>query len=138
MDVPDDLKYTEKHEWVRIEGSSARIGITDFAQQELTDVVYVELPVAAREYRKGEVIAVVESVKSTSDVYAPLSGVVEEINTALEDTPELINRNPYGKGWLAVLSITHRDEIAALLSPAQYRALISSDAHSSAGADVML
>ncbi|MEW5937717.1 MAG: glycine cleavage system protein GcvH [Candidatus Thermoplasmatota archaeon] len=125
LNVPDDLRYTESHEWVRIEGARARIGITDFAQQELTDVVYVELPEVGKDYKKGEVIAVVESVKSTSDIYAPVSGAVAEINRALENAPEIINQDPYGEGWLAVLSLKDERELGSLLTPEQYRAVIS-------------
>src|SRR5216110_3596248 len=100
MNVPDDLYYTESHEWVRVEGENARVGITDHAQAELTDVVYVELPkVGAKATAKGQ-IAVVESVKAASDIYAPVKGTVVEANKALETDPGLINREPYGQGWI--------------------------------------
>ena len=123
MKVPDDLKYTEKHEWARAEGDKARVGITDFAQHELTDIVYVELPVVGKAYAKGDVLAVVESVKSTSDMFAPVSGTVVEVNKALEGKPEAINKDPYGAGWLAVLKVGAPAEMHSMLGPDQYKKL---------------
>src|SRR5712672_464135 len=105
MNVPDDLRYAESHEWVKVEGENARVGITDHAQAELTDVVYVELPkVGANAEAKGQ-IAVIESVKAASDIYAPVKGTVVEVNKALEGNPALINTDPFGEGWIFVLKV---------------------------------
>jgi glycine cleavage system H protein len=125
MNVPDDLHYTESHEWVRVEGENARIGITDHAQAELTDVVYVELPkVGAAAAAKGQ-IAVVESVKAASDIYAPVKGTVVEVNKALEGNPALINTDPFGEGWIFVLKMDSPDDVKQLKDAAGYRAAIS-------------
>ena len=124
MNVPDDLYYAESHEWVRIEGESARVGITDHAQAELTDVVYVELPkVGAKATAKGQ-IAVVESVKAASDIYAPVSGTVVEANKALEGNPALINTDPFGEGWIFVLKMDDPEQVKQLKDAAGYRAAI--------------
>ena len=124
MNVPDDLYYTESHEWVRVEGENARVGITDHAQAELTDVVYVELPkVGAKAQAKGQ-IAVVESVKAASDIYAPVAGTVVEVNKALEGNPALINTDPFGDGWIFVLKMDSPDEAKQLKDAAGYRAAI--------------
>jgi glycine cleavage system H protein len=121
MNVPDDLHYTESHEWVRVEGENARVGITDHAQAELTDVVYVELPkVGATAEAKGQ-IAVVESVKAASDIYAPVKGKVVEVNKALEGNPALINTDPFGEGWIFVLKMDSPDEVKKLMDAACYR-----------------
>ena len=103
MNVPDDLRYAESHEWVRVEGDNARVGITDHAQAELTDVVFVELPKAGAKATAKSQIAVVESVKAASDIYAPVSGTVVEVNKALEGNPALINTDPFGEGWIFVV-----------------------------------
>jgi len=100
MTIPSDLQYTKEHEWVRIEGDLATVGITDHAQEALGDLVYVELPEVGRQVEPGEAIVVVESVKAASDVYAPVSGEIVEVNEALSEHPELVNTDPYGKGWL--------------------------------------
>jgi glycine cleavage system H protein len=124
MNVPDDLHYTESHEWVRVEGENARVGITDHAQAELTDVVYVELPkVGATAEAKGQ-IAVVESVKAASDIYAPVKGTVVEVNKALEGNPALINTDPFGEGWIFVLKMDSPDEVKKLMDAAGYRKAI--------------
>lgn len=124
MNVPDDLFYTESHEWVRVEGENARVGITDHAQAELTDVVYVELPkVGAKAEAKGQ-IAVVESVKAASDIYAPVAGSVVEANKALEANPALINTDPFGEGWIFVLKMDSPDAVKQLKDAAGYRAAI--------------
>ena len=124
MNVPDDLYYTESHEWVRVEGENARVGITDHAQAELTDVVYVELPkVGAAAEAKGQ-IAVVESVKAASDIYAPVKGTVAEVNKALEGNPALINTDPFGEGWIFVLKMASPDDVKQLKDSAAYRAAI--------------
>ena len=124
MNVPDDLFYTESHEWVRVEGENARVGITDHAQAELTDVVYVELPkVGAKAEAKGQ-IAVVESVKAASDIYAPVAGTVVEANKALEGNPARINTDPFGEGWIFVLKMDSPDAVKQLKDAAGYRAAI--------------
>jgi glycine cleavage system H protein len=124
MNVPDDLRYAESHEWVRVEGDNARVGITDHAQAELTDVVYVELPkIGAKATTKNQ-IAVVESVKAASDIYAPVSGEVVEVNKALEGNPALINTDPFGEGWIFVLKMDSPDQTKELKDAAGYRAAI--------------
>jgi glycine cleavage system H protein len=119
--VPDDLLYTETHEWARRESDKLRVGITDHAQSELTDVVYVELPKMDRQANAKEAIAVVESVKAASDIYAPVKGTVVEINKALEADPGLINREPYGQGWILVLKIDNADDLKQLKNADEYR-----------------
>jgi glycine cleavage system H protein len=124
MNVPDDLYYAESHEWVRVEGENARVGITDHAQAELTDVVYVELPkIGAKATAKGQ-IAVVESVKAASDIYAPVSGTVIEANKALEGNPALINTDPFGEGWIFMLKMDDPEQVKQLKDAAGYRAAI--------------
>ena len=124
MNVPEDLFYTESHEWVRREGENARVGITDHAQAELTDVVYVELPkMGATAEARGQ-IAVVESVKAASDIYAPIKGTVVEVNKALEGNPALINTDPFGEGWIFVLKMDAPDDVKELKDAAAYRKAI--------------
>ena len=125
MNVPDDLKYAESHEWARLEGNQARIGITDHAQSELSDVVYVELPKVGTKVEARQPIAVVESVKAASDIYAPVSGTVVEVNTTLESDPALVNSDPFGNGWIFVLAVDAPQELDALKTPEQYREQIS-------------
>ena len=121
MIIPDDLLYTESHEWIRREGDNIRVGITDHAQSELTDVVYVELPKIDRQVSAKEAIAVVESVKAASDIYAPLKGTVVDANKALEADPGLINREPYGQGWIFVLKIDNADDLKQLKDAEGYK-----------------
>jgi glycine cleavage system H protein len=121
MNVPDDFLYTETHEWLKREGDNVRVGITDHAQSELTDVVYVELPKIDRQANAKEAIAVVESVKAASDIYAPVKGTIVEVNKALEADPGLINREPYGQGWIFVLKVDNADELKQLKDAAAYR-----------------
>jgi len=121
MMIPDDLIYTESHEWIKREGDKIRVGITDHAQSELTDVVYVELPKLERQVNAKEPIAVVESVKAASDIYAPVKGTVVEANQALEADPGLINREPYGQGWIFVLKIENADDLKNLKDAAGYK-----------------
>jgi glycine cleavage system H protein len=122
--VPSDLKYAKSHEWVRLNGDVATIGITDHAQHELTDVVFVELPEVGRKLKAGEACAVVESVKTASDIYAPVSGVVVAVNAKAVDSPTLVNDQPYGDGWFFQVKVSDAAEAAALLSPADYSAQI--------------
>ena len=124
MNVPDDLRYNSSHEWVRLEGDIATIGITDHAQEELTDVVFVELPALGRTVDIGDPSAVVESVKAASDIYAPISGEVVEANGAVEADPSLVNTDPYGQGWIFKLKVKDAAQVEALLDAAGYRALI--------------
>ena len=121
MNVPDDLLYAETHEWIRREGENVRVGITDHAQSELTDVVYVELPKMDRQVNTREAIAVVESVKAASDIYAPVKGTIVEVNKALEADPGLLNREPFGEGWIFVLKIDNPDDLKQLKDAAAYR-----------------
>ena len=125
MNVPDDLLYTETHEWIKREGNNVRVGITDHAQSELTDVVYVELPKKDRQVNAREAIAVVESVKAASDIYAPVKGKVVEVNKALEANPGLINREPFGEGWIFVLQIEDAGDLKQLRDAAAYKKQIS-------------
>jgi len=123
-EVRDDLKYTETHEWVKLDGDKAKVGITDHAQSELTDIVFVELPEIGKELNKGEEICVVESVKSVSEIYAPVSGKIINVNKKLEDEPEIINKNPYDDGWLVELEIKDKSELDSLLDAEAYKKLI--------------
>lgn len=122
--IPDDLLYTESHEWIKREGENIRVGITDHAQSELTDVVYVELPKLERQVNAKEPIAVVESVKAASDIYAPVKGTVVDANKALEADPGLINREPYGQGWIFVLKLDNPDDLKNLKDTAAYKSQI--------------
>jgi glycine cleavage system H protein len=123
--VPDDLYYTESHEWVRVEGDNARVGITDHVQAELTDVVFVELPkVGTRVEARGQ-IAVVESVKAANDIYAPVKGEVVEVNEALSNNPALVNTAPFGEGWIFVLKMNAPDDVKQLKDAAAYRQAIA-------------
>lgn len=125
MNVPDDLKYAESHEWIHPGGASSRVGITDHAQAELTDVVYVELPKVGAKIRAGQPVAVVESVKAASDIYSPVTGTITEVNTALENDPALVNTDPFGEGWIFAISLEDSTELENLKDPASYRALIA-------------
>jgi glycine cleavage system H protein len=120
--VPNDLKYTKSHEWVRVSDGIATVGITDHAQAELTDVVFVELPEAGRVVTVGEAVAVVESVKTASDIYSPLSGEITEVNPGLGDNPGLVNTEPYGNGWFYRIRLSQADELNQLLSAEAYAA----------------
>jgi len=118
--IPANLKYAKSHEWVRVEGDVATIGITDHAQHELTDVVFVELPALGRKIKVGEACSVVESVKTASDIYSPVSGEVVKINPAVVEQPALVNTDPYGAGWFFQVKLSQSSELASLLSPADY------------------
>lgn len=119
--VPDDLRYSEEHEWLKVEGRHGRVGITDHAQHQLTDIVYVKLPAKGQHVKKGDVLGEVESIKSVSPIYSPVSGRVLEANTALDKAPETMNQDPYGKGWFAVLDLEKPDEAKQLLDAKGYR-----------------
>ncbi len=120
--VPSDLKYASSHEWVRVAGDVATVGITDHAQHELTDVVFVELPAAGRKVKAGEACAVVESVKTASDIYSPVSGEILEVNQAVVDNPALVNTEPYSGGWFYKIKLSSPAETEALLTPEKYAA----------------
>lgn len=122
--VPNDLRYAKSHEWVRLEGGVAVVGITDHAQHELTDIVFIELPASGRKLKAGEACAVVESVKTASDVYSPVSGEIIEVNTALPANPALANSSPFADGWFYRVKLDAPAEVDALLTPDQYRAQI--------------
>jgi glycine cleavage system H protein len=122
--VPADLKFANSHEWARVNGDVAVIGISDHAQHELTDVVFVEVPAVGRKIKAGEAVAVVESVKTASDVYSPLSGEVVEANKTLADKPDLVNSDPYGQGWFFKVKLSNPAELNKLLSPAAYTSQI--------------
>src|SRR5207244_6885723 len=128
MDVPEDLRYSREHEWVRLNGSVARIGITDFAQDSLGDVVFVQLPDVGLDAVAGASVSEIESTKSVSDVYVPLTGVVTAVNAALADQPELVNQDPYGTGWMFELEVSDVSEVDALPDAAAYRAMIAAEA----------
>ncbi|KOS07676.1 glycine cleavage system protein H [Flavobacterium akiainvivens] len=124
MNIPADLKYTKDHEWVKIEGDTAIVGITDFAQKELGDIVYVEVETLDQTLDKDEVFGTVEAVKTVSDLFLPLSGEIVEFNEALETNPELVNSDAYGEGWMVKVKISNEAEISELLDSEQYKELI--------------
>lgn len=124
MNIPADLKYTKDHEWVKVEGDIATIGITDFAQRELGDIVYVEIETVGESLSKEEVFGTVEAVKTVSDLFMPLSGEVLELNKGIESSPESVNADPYGKGWMIKVKISDPSEVNALLSAADYQKLV--------------
>src|SRR5690349_7403822 len=124
MNFPDNLKYSKDHEWIRVEGDTGIIGITDYAQGELGDVVFVELPAVGRKVKQGESIGTIEAVKAVSDIFAPVSGDVLEINPVLDGTSELINKEPYGGGWMAKIKLSNPSEVSNLLNATAYKALI--------------
>ena len=122
MEIPADLKYSREHEWVRLDGTTARIGITDYAQDSLGDVVFVELPAVGARVGSGASTGEIESTKSVSEVYAPVSGTVSAVNGALVEQPELVNRDPYGEGWMLEIECSNPSEVDALLDAEGYRA----------------
>ena len=125
MNIPENLKYTKEHEWIRIEGDEAYIGISEFAQGELGDIVFVEVETVGETFDKDEVFGTIEAVKTVSDLFMPLSGEVLEFNEKLEDTPEVINSDPYGDGWIIKISVKDASELDALMSNTEYAAQIS-------------
>jgi len=125
MNVPDDLKYAESHEWIRVQDGIGTIGITDHAQAELTDIVFVEPPKAGAVFAARNAVAVVESVKAASDIYTPVSGEIVEANAELESDPALLNTDPFGKGWIFKIKLSDPSELDALKTPEDYRAQIS-------------
>ncbi|HUM16527.1 MAG TPA: glycine cleavage system protein GcvH [Candidatus Nitrosotalea sp.] len=127
--VPTELKYTREHEWAKVEGDRARIGITAFAQEQLGDVVFVELPKVGAKVTALKTFGVVESVKAVSDLFAPVSGEVAEVNEALPKNPELVNSDPYGKGWMLVIRMSNPKDVDGLMSAADYQKLTADGAH---------
>jgi glycine cleavage system H protein len=127
--IPPDLKYTKEHEWAKIEGDRARVGITHFAQEQLGDVVFVELPRVGTRVTALKTFGVVESVKAVSDLYAPLSGEIVEINAELPKKPELVNQDPYGQGWMLVIKLSSPAEVGQLLDASAYEQLTAAGAH---------
>ena len=121
MNFPDDLLYTEDHEWVRIEGDIATVGITDFAQSELGDIVYVEIETEGETLERNEVFGTVEAVKTVSDLYLPIAGTISEVNSKLEDEPETVNSDPYGEGWMIKVELSGTPDTSHLLSPEAYK-----------------
>jgi len=124
MNIPEDLKYTKDHEWIRVEGDTAIIGITDFAQGELGDIVYVEIETEGEELGKEEVFGTIEAVKTVSDLFMPVSGEITEFNSALEGSPETVNSDPYGDGWMIKVKMSDASEVDDLLDAAAYKDLI--------------
>jgi glycine cleavage system H protein len=124
MNFPENLKYTKDHEWVRVEGNEAYIGITEFAQSELGDIVYVDITTVGEELAHEEIFGTVEAVKTVSDLFMPVSGKVLEVNPALDAAPDAVNKDPYGNGWMIKISVSNASELSGLLSAADYKALI--------------
>jgi len=129
MSVPTDRLYTKEHEWVKLDGSTALVGITDYAQSSLGDIVYVELPKPGAALTQSKAMGVVESVKAVSDIFAPLSGTVAEVNATIMDDPATVNKDPYGEGWLVKLAAANVAESKALLDPAAYEKVVESEQH---------
>ena len=127
MEFPEGLLYTESHEWVKNEGEQVTIGLTDYAQSQLKDIVYVELPEVGSEFKKGESIGVVESVKTVADIFSPVTGKVMETNLSLKDHPQFVNEDPYGKGWIFKMEFNDREEIKGLLSSKAYQGTLSEE-----------
>ncbi len=125
MNIPDNLKYTKGHEWIRVEGDIAYVGISDYAQGELGDIVFVEIETVGETLDKGEAFGTIEAVKTVSDVYMPVSGEVLEMNPALEDTPEVVNKDPYGEGWMIKISVKDPSELDDLMDAAAYKDMIN-------------
>lgn len=124
MNVPENLRYTNDHEWVKVDGDTAIVGITDYAQGELGDIVYIELPEVGREVSKGDPVATIEAVKTVADVYSPVSGEITEVNEKLKDAAEIVNKDPYGDGWMFKLKMKDKNELDELLTAEDYKKLI--------------
>jgi glycine cleavage system H protein len=129
MNIPKELKYSKDHEWVKVEGKVAIIGVTDFAQSQLGDVVFVELPDESGTVKVGDGFSVIESVKAVSDIYAPVSGKIVKVNQALTDAPDLINQEPYGEGWIVVIEMSDSSELVDLLGSDAYAQLVAEGGH---------
>ena len=125
MNIPEELKYTKDHEWIRVEGNEAVVGITDYAQGELGDIVFVEIETVGETLDQGEVLGTIEAVKTVSDLFIPVTGEVLEVNPLLEDQPEVVNKDPYGEGWMVKIKINDSAELDALLDAAAYKQMIN-------------
>lgn len=138
MSIPEDLKYTREHEWVLVENDIATFGITDFAQSELGDIVFVELPETEVEVEQHEPAGTIEAVKTVADMFAPVSGAVVEVNETLADDPDAVNRDPYGDGWMVKLRISNKTELEDLLSPEEYKEIVDASAEDMIEDDAVL
>ncbi|HPW45233.1 MAG TPA: glycine cleavage system protein GcvH [bacterium] len=127
MNIPDDLKYTKEHEWVKLEGKTATIGITDYAQEQLGDVVYVELPEEGEELAKDDTFGSIESVKAVSDCYSPLSGTINDVNSLLADSPEVLNEDCYGEGWLIKIKVADPSDLDDMMDHEEYKAFVAEE-----------
>lgn len=125
MNIPENLKYTKDHEWVKLEGNVATIGITEYAQSELGDIVYVEIETKGKPLAAGDTFGTVEAVKTVSDLYMPVSGTVTDVNPALQNQPEVVNKDPYGDGWLVKMKVDNEDDAHSLMSAVDYKKIIS-------------
>jgi glycine cleavage system H protein len=123
MNFPDNLRYTKDHEWIKVEGDTATVGITDFAQHELGDIVFVDIPSVGKELAEGEIFGTVEAVKTVSDLFLPVSGKITEVNGELNDHPDYVNNDPYEKGWMAKMTLSNKAQVDGLLDAAAYKAL---------------
>ena len=124
MNFPDNLRYTKDHEWIRVEGDQAIVGITDFAQHELGDIVYVEIETVGQELKSGNIFGTVEAVKTVSDLYLPLDGVITEVNPKLNSNPEMVNTDPYGEGWMVKIKLSNVSDVDSLMDAAAYGSLV--------------
>jgi len=127
MNYPDDLKYTKEHEWIRVEGNTVTIGVTEYAAEQLGDIVYVELPEAGSEYETNDTFGVLESVKAVSDCFAPLNGTVMEANDLLQDSPEIVNEDPYGEGWMIRMEIKDKSQLDKLMDHSKYEEFVKEE-----------
>lgn len=127
--IPEDLRYHQEHEWVRVNGTQATVGISHFAQDALGDIVFIDLPKPGTIVKAGQQIGEVESTKTTSTIYTPLSGAIAKVNVDLKDHPEVVNSDPYGKGWMVIVDLSHADEVEKLMTAAQYEAFLSTQKH---------
>jgi glycine cleavage system H protein len=126
MNIPENLKYTKDHEWIKVDGDEVYVGITDYAQNELGDIVFVEIETEGEKLKKEEVFGTIEAVKTVSDIFMPISGEVQEVNSKLEDSPEIVNKDPYGEGWLIKVKLSDKSELDDLLDASAYKELIQS------------
>jgi glycine cleavage system H protein len=124
MNIPENIKYTKDHEWIRVEGDTSYVGITDYAQAELGDIVFIEVETLGEHLQQGDVFGTIEAVKTVSDLFLPVSGEIVEINSALQDSPDLVNKDPFGKGWIIKVKTDDVAELSSLLTPSQYKELV--------------
>jgi glycine cleavage system H protein len=124
MNIPNDLKYTKEHEWIRVEGNTGTVGLTDYAQGELGDIIYVDVTTIGNDVAQGDIFGTVEAVKTVSDMYSPVSGKIAEFNSAVNDNPASVNQDPYGAGWLVKIEISNMGDLDSLISPEDYKKLV--------------